>query len=327
MGRVFIIGSGVVGQATGTGLAGAGNAVTFVDVSAERVRALKDAGFDAAPELDLRGAEDSHIFLTLPTPNNGRRYDLTAFEGGVRDVGRAMASSEATHTVVTRSTVPPGTVVGLVAPLLEEASGKREGDGFHVASNPEFLRAASAAEDFRWPWMTVIAARNKRVRERLGGLLESFGGEMRIFEDPATAEMIKCVHNAYNAAKISFWNEIWRLCRHAGIDHDLVAATVARSAEGSFNPQYGINGGRPFGGACLPKDTQGLLGFADSQNVEMPVLTAVVSMNEAMETMLAAFEAGRRDVVASTAHRAAGAPPADPATSSDGVRPKFAGRA
>ena len=101
----------------------------------------------------------------------------------------------------------------------------------------------------------------------LEGLLKPFGGEVRVFADPAEAEFVKCAHNIFNAAKISFWNEMWLVAREAGVALDPIAATVARSAEGSFNPQYGIRGGAPYGGVCLPKDTCGFLGFAAQMGV------------------------------------------------------------
>jgi UDPglucose 6-dehydrogenase len=286
MERVFVVGAGVVGKATGRGFAERGHTVTLVDVLPERVAALRAEDLDARIGLDLRGEPESFIFLTLPTPHAGRRYDLSAFERGVRDVGAALAGANAVHTVVVRSTVPPRTTEDLVRPLLEQASGKVEGTGFCLASNPEFLRAASAVEDFRWPWMTVIGARSKRVRERLAALLAPFGGELRVFDQPTTAEMIKCAHNIFNAAKISFWNEMWRVCQTIGVDHDEVATTVARSAEGSYNPEYGIRGGAPYGGVCLPKDTNGFLGFAAQHQIEMPLLSAVIDVNEQMAEMV-----------------------------------------
>jgi UDPglucose 6-dehydrogenase len=287
MERIYIIGAGVVGKATGEGFAGMGHSVTLVDVVPDRVEALRAEGLDAKIGIDLRGEMESYIFLTLPTPHVGKRYDLSAFEQGVRDVGRALADAEAVHTVVVRSTVPPQTTEKLVKPLLEEASGRRDGVGFHLASNPEFLRAASAADDFRWPWMTVIGARNKRVQERLTRLLTPFGGELRVYDNPTTTEMIKCAHNIFNAAKISFWNEMWQVCQTLGINHDDVATTVARSAEGSFNPQYGIRGGAPYGGVCLPKDTNGFLGFAAGLDVKLPLLSAVVQVNDDMADLVA----------------------------------------
>jgi UDPglucose 6-dehydrogenase len=282
MERVFVVGAGVVGKATGQGFAERGHSVTLVDVLPERVAALRAEGLDARTGLDLRGEPESFVFLTLPTPHAGRRYDLSVFERGVRDVGTALAESEAVHTVVVRSTVPPRTTEDLVRPLLEQTSGKTEGIGFCLASNPEFLRAASAVEDFRWPRVTVVGARSKRVRERLAALLAPFGGELRTFDQPATAEMIKCAHNVFNAAKVSFWNEMWRVAQAIGVDHDEVATTVARSAEASFNPEYGIRGGAPYGGVCLPKDTNGFLGFAAQHDIDMPLLTAVIQVNERM---------------------------------------------
>lgn len=287
MARIFIVGSGVVGSATGLGFARAGHRVTFIDISSDRLAALTAQGMDARATLDLAAEPESFIFLTLPTPNAGNHYDLRAFGQGVADVGRALAQATAMHTVVVRSTVPPGTTQQVVAPLLEQHSGRHEGDGFCLASNPEFLRAASAEDDFRRPWMTVIGARHARVRERLEGLLSPFGGRLRMFDDPATAEFVKCAHNIFNATKISFWNEMWLVCQELGIDHDKVASTVADSAEASFNRQYGIRDGAPYGGVCLPKDTKGFLGFSAGLGVRMPLLEAVVEVNEILEERVA----------------------------------------
>jgi UDPglucose 6-dehydrogenase len=170
--------------------------------------------------------------------------------------------------------------------LLEENSGMVAGEGFGLASNPEFLRAVSAAEDFRHPWMTVIASREPQTVERLRALLSPFGGELRTFTNPAEAEFIKTSHNIFNATKISFWNEMWLVAKEIGLDLDPIAATVAKSAEGSINPQYGIRGGAPYGGVCLPKDTCGFLGYADTVGVDMPLLRAVVAVNEHLEKVV-----------------------------------------
>jgi UDPglucose 6-dehydrogenase len=169
--------------------------------------------------------------------------------------------------------------------VLEEASGRRLGPGFALASNPEFLRARSADEDFLHPWMTVIASRSRRTQERLVALLAPFGGELQRFDEPAVAELVKCSHNLFNAAKISFWNELWLVARRLEVDIDVVSRTVARSAEGSFNVLYGTAAGSPYDGACLPKDAKGFLGFADGIGVPMPLLEAVEAVNEHVRTV------------------------------------------
>jgi len=285
--RIFVVGSGVVGKATGEGFLSAGHEVTFIDVNPTRLEYLRGLGLDARDELVLTDERPSFVFLTLPTPNVGHRYDLSAFEAGTRSVGKALADADAKHTVVVRSTVPPGTTEGLVKELLESQSGKSVGAGFGLASNPEFLRAASAVEDFRWPWMTVVASRSVRTIERLSELLRPFGGELRTFGNPASAELLKCAHNIFNATKISFWNEMWLVAQELGVDLDPIASVVAKSAEGSFNPNYGIRGGAPYGGVCLPKDTQGFLGFAAELGVDMPLLRATVEVNDRLAEVVA----------------------------------------
>lgn len=285
MSQIVIMGSGVVGTATGKGFAKAGHDVMFVDIDLQRVQDLRSEGYEASETLEL-GSEPSVIFLTLPTPDNGREWVLAPILSGAETVAEAIRDSDGFHTVVMRSTVPPGTTEAKIQPLIEKVSGKVEGLGFAIGSNPEFLRAKSAYEDFINPWMTIVGARSPRTRERLIDLLQPFGGEMRAYDDPAQAEMIKAAHNLYNAAKISFWNEMWQMCQVLDLDARAVAETVARSAEGSFNPNYGIVGGLPYGGACLPKDTKGFLGFAREVGVDMKMLRATDAVNETMKAIV-----------------------------------------
>jgi UDPglucose 6-dehydrogenase len=129
--EIVIIGSGVVGSSTGKGLTAAGHDVHFVDVDAARVEALREEGYPATTTVELP-ERPSFVFLTLPTPNQGHRYDLSAFVDGTRAVGRALAASSAFHTVVVRSTVPPGTCEQVVQPSTgcaasPRASGARSG--------------------------------------------------------------------------------------------------------------------------------------------------------------------------------------------------------
>lgn len=277
----MIVGAGVVGTASGRGLASVGHRVTFVDVDRRRVEALRAEGFDACEAVELQD-EPTFVFLSLPTPSTSSGYELSALTSGVSAVGAALASSAAVHTVVLRSTTAPGTCDQLIRPVLEATSGKLEGEGFRLAANPEFLRAATALEDFLSPWVTVIGSHSDETTRQLVELFEPFGGQIATFSTTMEAELVKCAHNIFNAAKISFWNEMWGVAQRLGIDGDRVAATVAMSAEGSINPQYGIRGGAPYGGACLPKDTVGFLGFATDLGIPTPLLEAVIEVNDAM---------------------------------------------
>jgi UDPglucose 6-dehydrogenase len=277
--RIFIVGAGVVGSATGRGLLQAGHRVTFVDVAHQRVAALAGEGLDARTALHLDGEPESFVFLCLPTPidEDGGGYQLTAIEAGARQVGRALASADAPHIVVVRSTVPPGTTQELVRPMLERHSAKREGAGFGLAASPQFLRPGATGQDdrIRRPRLTVIGACSQRVTNRLRDLLGPLGGQIRVVDDPATAELIKCTDTLFNATRISFWNEIWQVCDRLGLDPDQVAGAVATCAEGSLNPEHGTRGGAPYAGGRLPRDTRGFLDFAAELGLAMPLLSAV----------------------------------------------------
>src|SRR5690349_5519814 len=73
MEKIYIIGAGVVGKATGQGFAYMGHDVTLVDVLPERVAALRAEGLNAQIGIDLKDEPETYIFLTLPTPHVGRR--------------------------------------------------------------------------------------------------------------------------------------------------------------------------------------------------------------------------------------------------------------
>jgi UDPglucose 6-dehydrogenase len=293
--RIVIVGAGVVGTATGKGFARRGHAVGFVDTDGERVESLRAEGLAASHDVDLRGPA-TLVLLSVPTPSGSGGYDLAPIRHAAAAVGDALRRADEPITVAVRSTVAPGTLEGTVQPIIEERSGLRAGEAFSLASNPEFLRAECALEDFLSPWMTVIGARSKRTRERLSALYRPFGGELRTFADPAEAELVKLVHNLYNAAKISFFNEVWTVATQLGLDADRVTATVARSAEASWNVDYGIRGGRPYAGACLPKDVAGFLAFARELGVAAPVSEATALVNERMHAIAAEFD-GRSGMI------------------------------
>ena len=268
--HAVVVGGGVVGSATATALAHLGHSVKVFDIDPSRCADLKASGIDADTQVAL-GNHSSVILVAVPTPSLGTGYDMSYLMAALQSIGNAMKESPARHVVAIRSTVAPLTNESFVVPVLEQASGLSVGTGFAVGSAPEFLRQASALEDALHPRMTIVASRDSDARHRLERLFCGLGGEMRAFDDPKVAEMIKITHNCFNAAKITFFNEVHMLCEAVGIDSDVVSGVVVRSAEASFNPDYGRYGGKPFGGKCLPKDLDGLIGFAGEIGVR-PVL-------------------------------------------------------
>lgn len=282
MASILIVGSGVVGQATGKGFARKGHAVSYVDINPGVIATLRAQGLRAMTAAEVAWNEVDLVMLAVSTPSANGRIVLDYIEAAALDVGRGLAQTDRPITVVVRSTVPPTTTEKRLIPILEKASGKRVGEQFGVCMNPEFLRAVSNEQDFLRPWITVIGALDPHTFEAMEALYRPFGA-LIVRCTPTEAEMIKYVNNVYNAVKISYFNEVHAICEHLGIDSRLVGATVARSAESMWNPLYGIRGGVPYGGACLPKDTAAFLAFVEAQGLDHLMLRATMSVNAQLE--------------------------------------------
>jgi UDPglucose 6-dehydrogenase len=282
MARIAIVGSGIVGQASGKGLLEWGHEVVFSDISAVVLKALAAEGYEVKKPSELVGSGTTISMMCVSTPTSNGQPDLHFLESAAADLGQRLSKEDGYHLAVVRSTVPPGTTQEMVLQKIEEFSGKEAGKDFGLCMNPEFLREVSAEEDFLHPWIIVIGAIDNRSAETLREVYKT-GSVPMVTTDLCTAETIKYAHNLFNATKISFTNEMWLVCERMGIDGNEVMEAVSQSAEGMWNPKYGIKGGYPFEGSCLPKDIRAFLSFAKEHGWELPLLSAVIEVNERMK--------------------------------------------
>lgn len=289
MARIIVVGSGVVGQATGKGLTKKGHEVVFVDVNAETVRRLREEGHEAYLTCDLPDIDAKITMFCVPTPSeNDGRVNLDYITTAVADHGKWLGrrKENSWHLIVVRSTVPPWTTRRVLLPVLEKNSGLKAGKDFGMCMQPEFLRAKSSEEDFLNPWATVIGQLDTRSGDALEKVYANFcGRKFRV--DLEVAEFEKYVHNCFNAVKISFSNEIWMAGNEMGIDANSALEIATVTTEGLWNPGYGMVGGRPYGGTCLPKDTKGLEMAAKDLGISMSMLTTCIAVNEKMEELAA----------------------------------------
>src|SRR5712691_4920431 len=279
-----IVGSGVVGTASGLGFQAKGHDIVFCDVSLERLALLRQRGLPALDAAALTGLCPDAYLISVPSPICEDGVDLSFVQSAVEAVGRALAGHPGWPLVVMRSTAPPGTAEDLVIPGLVSASGKEAGRDFGVCVNPEFLRAATAEADFLSPRIVVIGALDARSGRALRDIYAPWPDVPVVSTSLRTAEAMKYVANLFNATKISFFNEMHRALLVLGADPDVAFGAAAQAAEGLWNPVYGIRGGGPYGGVCLPKDTVGLLRFAENRGMGelLPVLRATVQINDEM---------------------------------------------
>ena len=282
--KVGIIGSGVVGSATGKGLAEKGFEVIFQDVNDSLLAKLEQQGYKVhnisngylTKEIDL-----SIIAVRTPTKplDLSGEVDLSDIEIVTKAIATELRTKKGYHTVCYRSTMPPGTTENILVPLFEKWSGKKIHEHFGVAMNPEFLRAYNNVNDFKNPRVTVLGVSDEKTANTMLSLYGGFPGEKQVVS-LTEAEMIKYANNLFNATKISFFNEIWMIAKHLGVDPEVVSGVVSISAEACWNPEYGTHGGVPYGGTCLPKDSFGLLNAMKKLDIELPLLRATIEVNE-----------------------------------------------
>ena len=291
--NICMVGTGYVGLVTGACLADFGMNVVCVDKDAEKIASLQrgevpiyEPGLkevisrnERAGRLrfttDLKaGIEEAlAIFIAVGTPPKpDGSPDLTF----VRQVASAIAEHmNGYKVVVTKSTVPTGTG-RMIEQILREKNGRHE---FSVASNPEFLREGSAVSDFLRPDRVVIGASDARGVE----ILKEIYSPLYLVETPfvitdvASAELIKYASNGFLAVKISFINEVARLCELMGADVHAVARGMGldKRIGGKF-----LHPGPGFGGSCFPKDTAAAADLAKQAGYTFEIIEATIRANE-----------------------------------------------
>ena len=297
--RVAIFGLGYVGTVCAACLARFGHEVVGVDLNEDKNAQISagrspivepgleeligeavEAGRLSATsdhEQAVAGSELSLVCVGTPSRPNGS-LDTSHVEHVARTIGEALRGGEDRHIVVVRSTLLPGSTLGLVRPALEAASGKRCGEEIGLAYNPEFLREGSAVADFRDPPYTLVGGLDDGSARTAAKLYESLDAPLHLVTIPE-AEMAKYAANAFHAAKIVFANEIAGFSHAAGVDGRRVMDLLVQDSRLNISPAY-LRPGFAYGGSCLPKDVRALLYAARQSDVEVPLLRSLPESNE-----------------------------------------------
>jgi GDP-mannose 6-dehydrogenase len=239
----------------------------------------KSGALRATDDVDYAVCNTDASFVCVGTPSQANgNLDLTYIRRVCEMIGTAISRKEGHHTVVIRSTILPGTMRQIVIPVLEEHSGKKAGIDFGVCNNPEFLREGTAVKDFDAPPKTVIGELDKQSGELLATLYGKLDAPL-IRTSIETAEMVKYVDNCWHALKIGFANEIGNLCKTVSIDAHAVMKIFCEDKKLNISPAY-LLPGFAFGGSCLPKDLRALAYKAKSNDLQLPIISAILPSNE-----------------------------------------------
>ena len=296
--NVCVIGTGYVGLVVGVCLAETGNDVICVDVDESKVERLKK-GEVIIYEPDLeplmkRNVSEGRIefttdlaygvrkslfnFIAVGTPpGEDGSADLQHVLAVAGNIGRAM---DAYKVIVDKSTVPVGT-----ADLVKEAIKEETDIEFDVVSNPEFLKEGGAVADFMKPDRVIIGVDDCRVAELMKELYSPFvrTGNPILVMDIRSAEMTKYAANAMLATRISFMNELSRLCELAGADIEMVRKGI--SSDSRIGHSF-LFPGAGYGGSCFPKDVKAIIRTAMKYDLSMDILGAVEKANELQKKVL-----------------------------------------
>ena len=297
--KLSVVGLGYVGCVSAACFAEMGHNVIGVDVNPSKVR-LISAGISpivedqinemtteqvlagrltATMNLEKSVIASDVVFIAVGTPSNpDGSLDFSYVEQVCSQIGAALKHKEDYTSVVLRSTVLPGIAENIAIPALEEFSGKKVGEDFGFALNPEFLREGSAVYDFYHPPKTVIGELDKKTADALQHIYAPLNATLfRI--GLAESSMIKYSDNAFHAIKVAFANEIGRLCKKFSIDSRVVMDVFTKDTKLNLSPIY-LKPGFAFGGSCLPKDLRAITRHARQAEVHVPILEAAIKSND-----------------------------------------------
>jgi UDPglucose 6-dehydrogenase len=173
--------------------------------------------------------------------------------------------------VVNKSTVPP-----LTGDMVSDVLRRNTAHPVSVVSNPEFLREGSATQDFMHPDRVVIGSHDREAAEKVAALYAPLDAPILITPNIYTAEMVKYASNAFLAARISFINEIARICERVDADAKLVAEGMGLDKR--IGPSF-LDAGIGYGGSCFPKDVAALAALAERFDYHPELLHAVMDIN------------------------------------------------
>ena len=290
MSRVAVVGTGYVGLTTAACFADLGNDVCGIDTNEDVVSGLQqgrvpffEPGIQEMIQRNCglgrltftsryeQGVPDAEfVFLAVGTPmGEAGEADLTQVRQAAATIGTQVRTGA---IIVNKSTVPIGTgdvVSEIVREHLVEPAD------FAVVSNPEFLREGSAIHDFMHPDRVVIGSHEPEGARRVAELYKPLEATVLV-TDLYTAEMVKYASNAFLATKISFINEIARICEK--LDADIRVVAQGMGMDQRIGPAF-LDAGVGFGGSCFPKDVMALAQMSESIGAHPQMLNAVMDIN------------------------------------------------
>ena len=138
--------------------------------------------------------------------------------------------------------------------------------------SPEFLRAATAVQDLK-----------NMDKLLIGGNACNFWAKVFDIDieiaDPKELILAKYARNSFLALKVSFFNQMYDLCKQLGIEYSAVAHYTAMDERIGYSHTT-VTEERGFGGHCFPKDVAALIKTGQRNNVDLSILNEAIEYNK-----------------------------------------------
>ena len=246
------------------------------EVSGEDLRAALFIEYTTDP---IRLANADFVIVAVPTPVDGAHIpDFSPLVHASTTVGKHIKNGA---TVIYESTVYPGATEEVCIPLLEEHSGMKWGQDFHVGYSPERVNPGDKERTIT-KIVKVVAGDNAETLKIVGDLYESVitAGVHRA-SSIKVAEAAKVIENTQRDLNIALMNELAIIFDKLGIDtSEVLQAAGTKWNFLSFRPGL-------VGGHCIGVDPYYLTHKAEMLGYHPQVILAGRRINDGMAAYVA----------------------------------------
>lgn len=250
--KIVIIGYGFVGKAVANALQSKHDIV------------IQDPKYTDYKIIDHHDADGVIVCVDTPPTSHGSCDD-----SNVRSVIREIPVF---LPILIKSTMTPDLFIDL----------ENEFPDHSICHSPEFLRAATANQDFLNQKYVVIGGEDPECFWQ--ELFQSTLPNCKLVFNCSIIEasMIKYAANTFLATKVAFFNQIYDLCQANGSDYNIVRQILSHDSRigTSHTLVPGTDGERGFGGHCFPKDAKAFRKYAYGLNTPVDILDSAIDYNE-----------------------------------------------
>lgn len=284
---VVVVGLGYVGLPTTCALRSSGARIIGLDISEERLRAIKTGEVDL-PESERRGlaaalasggleltsdasvlAQADAVIVCVPTPVDEELVpDLSALRAACQTVVRYARRGQ---TIILTSTTFVGATRQLLVEPLEER-GAAVGSEVYVAFSPERIDPGNL-DHRQWETPRVVGGVTERCGQHAARVIGALTDSVYLVSSPEAAELTKLYENIFRAVNLALANEMADVCGVLGLDP--IEVTIAAGTK-----PYGFLGSFPgpgVGGHCIPCDPHYLLWQLREEGFGAPVIEQAMS--------------------------------------------------